>query len=157
MKTRYPLRALFALLMPLTMLLSGCGDDEKKDNPKPKEPHIVVVRYNGQNINGLGGQVSAGSISPTGTTIPYFNDNLATATNISEQKRQEFMIPAGDDFSVTVSFTNVRGTQRAPANAVLRADILVDYQVYKTVVIDSSTPAGNAYVTASAKILASEW
>ncbi|MCC3156430.1 hypothetical protein LJ737_04230 [Hymenobacter sp. 15J16-1T3B] len=157
MKTTYPLRSLFAILLPLTLLLSSCGDDDKKDDPKPATTHQVVVRYNGQNINGLGAAVSAGSVSPSGTATSYFSDNLATTTNISEQKPQPFTIPAGDDFSVTVSFTNVRGTQRAPAGATLYAAILVDGQVRKTVTIDNTTAPGNAYVTASAKILASEW
>ncbi|GAB2965427.1 hypothetical protein GCM10027048_38940 [Hymenobacter coalescens] len=157
MQALYPLRSLSALLLPL-LLLSSCGDDdEKKADPKPATTHSVVVRYNGQNITGLGAQVSAGSTSPGGVTTAYFFDDLASRTNVSEQKPQAFIIPAGDDFSTTVSFTAVRGTQRAPAGAVLRADILVDGQVRKTVSIDNTTAPGNAYVTARATILASEW
>jgi hypothetical protein len=157
MKITIPFRSLFALLLPLTLLLSSCGEDDKKNAPKPATAHSVVVRYNGQNITNLGAQVSAGSISPNGTGTSYFSDDLSAQTNVSEQKPQPFVIPAGEDFSVTVSFTNVRGSNRAPAGAVLRADILVDGQVRRTTVIDSSTPAGTAYVTSRATILASDW
>jgi hypothetical protein len=153
MKASYTLRTLSAFLLPLTLLLSSCGDKKKQDDPAP-QAHVVRVHYVAQNVANLGPQVAAGSISPSGATTSYFSEVPANSMDITHDP---WTVASGDDFSVIIAFANVRGTQRAPAGSRIVAEILVDGQVRKTAVIDETTAPGSDYVSARATIRASEW
>lgn len=139
------------------LLLSGCGDtDEKKQDPAPKT-HEVQIRCTRQGLNtSLGAKLYVISRVPNdnGPAV-HLNDNLDGEIGIKTYL--PFLALAKQDYTVTLSFTNVQGTQQVPSDALLKAEIFIDGQIRKTVQIDATTrPGVNSYVTASATVLYSE-
>jgi|GEM_PF-5692661 len=146
----------YLLLVLLFATASACGDDEGKQADPAPTSHSVAIHYIGAGLNNLGARIAAGIIPPSGPSQSLLNIDPIPGAQVDVTTAAS-TVPTSSDFSVTVDFTTVKGTAKAPAGAYLKAEIIVDGKVRKTVQIDSTTPAGAAYVTGNATILSKEW
>lgn len=148
MKTNYTLRSLFALLL-LTLLLSSCGDEEKKTDPKPKE-YTVQVRVTGQLLQGLGADMSYTSahnfVGPS-TPGPNGTEDFSTITAGNVTKTYE--LGTFGDNDIIEGYINLRnvtrnGSTRIPSAGYFKMEIIVDGDVKQMIRLDATGEHTNA-------------
>jgi hypothetical protein len=131
---------LFLLLgLSSGLLLTAC----KKKTVAPK-PHFVEVRFAGANLTSLQPYISAGSTQRGGPGVVNHYHQFPTDANFNGSTGL-LQVPAGYDFTLNVSMMAIRPPQRVPAGASLKAELVIDGQVRKTLVMDSNTNSLDQY------------
>jgi len=143
---------LFAVLLPLL----GCAaEDARTDGPTPTM-HDVKVRYTGAKLSGLGAYVNAGCNKEDGTSTA--TNILSDIPDASVQGTiKSYKVPTSKDYYVTLAFKQVKAGSKVPSGAYLKADILVDDVLRKSIQIDNTTASGTLYVMDQATVQHDEW
>ncbi|OUJ71794.1 hypothetical protein [Hymenobacter crusticola] len=143
---------LFVMVLPL---LSCADDNVRTDGPAPTM-HDVKVRYTGAKLSGLGAYVNAGCNKEDGSgTATNMNSDIADAS--VQGTIRSYKVPTSKDYYVTLAFKQVKAGTRAPRGAYLKADILVDDVLRKSIQIDNTTAPGAQYVLDQATVQHDEW
>ena len=130
----------YLLLVPSFSLL-GHSSDAKKEATLPAETHVVQVRVIGQNLDGLGAELSVRSVLNWSPRVynpgPGFTEKFSKSVN---EKYTVGTFGGRDYVEASISFKNVafHNNTRPPANAHLRVEIITDGKVGERTRLDAN-------------------
>jgi len=142
----------FVMLCPL---LSCADEDARVDGPAPTL-HNVKVRYSGAKLNDLGAYVNAGCNQEDGFG-PTKNMDSDISGGTAKGTITSYKVPTSKDYYVTLAFRQIKAGSRIPTGAYLKAEILVDDVLRKSIQIDNTTIPGTLCVMEQATIQHTEW
>lgn len=142
----------FVLLCPL---LSCADEDARLDGPAPTL-HNVKVRFTGAKLNDLGAYVNAGCNQEDGSG-PTKNMDSDISGGTAKGTITSYKVPTSKDYYVTLAFKQIKAGNRVPPGAYLKADILVDDVLRKSIQIDNTTVPSTLCVMEQTTIQHDEW
>ncbi|WP_324678661.1 hypothetical protein [Hymenobacter sp. GOD-10R] len=142
----------FTALLPL---LSCSDDNAKMDGPAPAM-HTVKVRYTGAKLDDLGAYVNAGCNQEDGSG-PTKNMDTDISGGTAKGTITTYKVLTSKDYYVTLAFKRIKAGNRVPPGAYLKADILVDDVLRKSIRIDNTITPSTLCVMEQATIQHDEW
>jgi len=128
----------YLLLVPQLSWLAYDSNAIKAVAP-PAGSHVVQVRVIGQNMSGLGAELSVRSVldwdqghNPGPTLYKAFGDKISETYTIGTFGRMDYV-------EASISFKNVLVDNRPPVNSQLRVEIITDGRVGEVTRLDANS------------------